>query len=411
MKNIKYYFILLFIGLITVGMLSCAKDDGEREPVSKDMTKPDVVTNLKVDNYKGGANITYDLPASENILYVLARYEIRNGVSRETKSSYYTDTITVEGFAKAQEYEVTLYTVSRANVMSDPVKVKVSPKKPVFREVRDGLALTADFGGINVKTVNSSKKEIGILLLTYDPSTKAMEIQDQYYTRDEQVDYSIRGFNADPRDFAVCVIDKYGNVSDTLQVKLSPLFEEMLKKSLFTENRLPLDTKLYTANNWPVSGVWDGVTDLSAPGWHTLPGESPPFTMTFNVGRSYQLSRFVLWERSGEYAYGHGNPKVFSLWGSNARNPADVQLPVSAPEGTVLGDWINLGNYNYPMPPSGLSPSSVNASDRAFVEAGVNFNVKPGTPPVHFLRVAVAQTWSGGTICHFMEISLYGSPQ
>jgi hypothetical protein len=41
---------------------------------------------------------------------VLAKYQIRNGVSRETKSSYYTDTVNVEGFAKEADYEVTLYT-------------------------------------------------------------------------------------------------------------------------------------------------------------------------------------------------------------------------------------------------------------------------------------------------------------
>jgi hypothetical protein len=410
MKNVNLYAVMLFLSMIALSISSCKKSNGEREPVSTDQTKPGIVTAVKVDNYNGGAFITYDLPSSENILYVLAKYQIREGVFRETKSSYYTDSITVDGFAKDQEYNVTLYTVSRANVVSDPVTVTVHPKKPVYAIARENLVVTPDFGGVNIKTNNSSKKEIGILVMLYNPSTKEMDIVDQHYTKDEIINYSVRGYNTDPRNFGIYITDKYGNISDTLQTAITPLFEVLLDKSLFTENRLPSDTKLYTEANWPVNAIWNGRTDNSANGWHTLPGEVAPYTLTFNVGRTYQLSRFIFWERSDEYAYGHGNPKVFSLWGSNAPNPADARLPVGAAEGTVIGDWVNLGNYNYPPPPSGLPPLANNAADKAFVKAGVNFNVRIDAPPVHFIRVSVDQTWGGGTFAHFMEISLYGKP-
>jgi hypothetical protein len=117
-----------------------------------------------------------------------------------------------------------------------------------------------------------------------------------------------------------------------------------------------------------------------------------------------------MWERIGQYTYSAGNPRDFSLWGSNVASPKDSKLPLTAPEGTVIGDWVNLGNYHFPDPPSGLSPGSTNAQDEAFVKAGVNFTVPFNAPAVKFLRLSVSKTWSGGTSTHVMELSLYGIP-
>ncbi|RZJ59307.1 MAG: DUF4959 domain-containing protein, partial [Flavobacterium sp.] len=130
MKNINKWILLLL--LVCIALHSCKKEESYNEPASTDMTKPSVVSNVKVQNFSGGANITYSLPNSNNILYVLAQYKINGMTTRETKSSYYSDTIVVEGFAKKQAYDVTLYTVSRANVKSDPLVVKVNPDTPPY---------------------------------------------------------------------------------------------------------------------------------------------------------------------------------------------------------------------------------------------------------------------------------------
>lgn len=413
MKKFKYYSLLLFTGLIMIGIASCKKNDGERVPISTDKTKPGVITNIKVANYNGGAFITYDLPNSDNILYVLAKYQIRKGVSRETKSSYYTDTVNVEGFAKEADYDVTLYTVSRANVSSDPVKVTVHPQIPPYLSIEGSSSIAADFGGVNVKALNPLKKEIGLIVVAYDKSTNAMEVRDQHYTKSDTIDYSVRGYGTDLRNFGVYVTDRFGNISDTLKKAISPLFETLLDKGKFSPYNLSSDTEI--GYGWVLTNLWDGKTDGSSSGWHTNPGHTAPFVCTFNVGASYKLSRFTLWERpddgSNKYAFGHGNPKIFSLWGSNVSSPKDAQLPVSAAVGTVVGDWTNLGNFRYPNPPSGLPPVAHNSADNAFVLAGVNFNFSLAAPPVHFIRFAVGESWSGGNFAHAMEISLYGQPQ
>lgn len=409
MKNKFSLFSLLFCFCLS-GFFACKNNNGFNDIVSKDGTKPGVVMEASVVNYNGGSYISYSLPNTANTLYVQANYQIRDGVSRETKASYYSATVNVEGFAKSQEYEVTLYTVSRAGIASDPVSVKVHPNTPVFESVRASVAVSPDFGGVNIAARNPDKKEIGVILTAFDKSTNAMEVQDQHYTNAEVINYSIRGFSAEARDFAVYTTDKFGNVSEDLKINVTPYFEELLDKSKFSEYRLTTDSP--SGYGWVVPNLWDGRTDDSSQGWHTDPSGPPaPFVCTFNIGITYKLSRFVLWERPGGYTYNHGNPRVFSLWGSNESSPRDTQLPLKAAEGAVVGDWVNLGNYNYPDPPSGKPVGSTTAADEAFVKAGVNFDISLNAPPVHFIRLAVARTWTAGSFAHAMEISLYGKKQ
>lgn len=256
-KNQSFMIIIALIAMI--GVTSCEKNNGYNEIVSKDMTKPDVITNIKVENFNGGANITYDLPNSPNVLYVLAKYKINDKTVRETKSSYYSDTVVVNGFAKEAEYEVELHTVSRANVKSDPVYVKVNPKTPVYRVVSPTLQLTPDFGGINIKAQNTLKKEVGIIFVAYNAQTRQMEVVDQFFTKTEHIDYSIRGYASTAKDFGVYVTDKWGNISDTLKANLTPLYEELVDKSKFSVYNLASDTPI--GYNWQLPNLWNGNTE------------------------------------------------------------------------------------------------------------------------------------------------------
>ncbi len=397
------------VGFLLLACLwSCKKTAGYNEVISKDGTKPDIVTNVKVINYNGGAYITYTLPASGNVLYVLADYKISDQKTRQTKSSYYSDTVSVDGFSKSQDYDVTLHTVSRSNVMSDPITVKVHPATPPYLLVKPSIVLSTDFGGVNINVFNPLKKAIGVILLALDSTTNAMEIQDQHYANTDTINYSVRGYSVTPRKFGVYITDQYGNVSDTLLQTLTPLFETLLDKSKFFTYRLNSDSPI--GYGWELPYLWDGKTDGNSSGWHTNPGSIQPMVGTFGLGVLAKLSRFVMWERPNQFTYGHGNPKNFSMWGSDKPSPADVLLPKFAPVGTVLGDWINLGNYHFPDPPSGLPPGQTNAADMAFVSAGVNFNIPPGSPDTRFIRVCVTDTWSLGDFAHIMEISLYGKP-
>jgi hypothetical protein len=403
-KIFKYTMCFLLLAVYW----SCKKKDGYNDIVSKDGTRPGVVTNVQVTNFNGGAYITYDLPASGNVLYVQADYKINDVKTRQTKSSYYTDTIIVEGFAKVQDYQVVLHSVSRANVMSDPVTATVHPAMPAYLLIRPSIVLNSDFGGVNIRALNPLKKPIGVIFMAYDSTEGKLMIQDQHYTSVDTINYSVRGYAAVPRQFGVYITDQFGNVSDTLIQTITPLFETQLNKSLFFTYHLTSDSPI--GYGWELPYLWDGKTDGNSAGWHTNPGGIQPMVATFGIGVTAKLSRFVMWERPNEFTYGHGNPKDFSIWTSSVAAPADVHLPAFAPVGTVLGDWINTGNFKFPDPPSGLQPGFTNAADMAFVAAGVNFNFPSNGPDVKFVRVCVADTWSGGDFAHIMEMSFYGKP-
>lgn len=405
--NIKKYILPCLIVLIG-GITACKKNNGFNAVISEDKTKPLPISNVKIDNFNGGANITYDLPNSPNILYVLAKYKINDNTAREAKSSYYTDTVVVDGFAKAKPYEVTLYTVSRANVMSDPVTVKVNPLTPVYLSVRPSINLSADFGGVNVTGDNPLKKQIGIVVLSYNKNTQLMEIEDQYFTKSAKIDYSVTGFASAERKFGVYITDKWGNISDTLQKPIVPLYEETMDKTKFS--LLSLNTDSRTDFEWYTPYLWDNKLDGN--GWHTKYGEPLPYSCSFSIGKTYKLSRFVVYERVGsQYTYKFANPKEFSLWGTNSSNPQDIKLPVKADEGTVIGNWVNLGNFRFPDPPSGNLPNAITSADEDFVKKGVSFKVPFAAPSVKYLRIAVATVWGSEAAAHLMEITPYGTPQ
>lgn len=414
MKKINNYYatakLCLLVFAFACVLTACKKNEGfNTEPVSTDKTKPGVVTNIKVANYNGGAHITYSLPNSENILYVLAQYNINDRTSRETKSSYYTDTINVEGFATNKPYEVTLYTVSRANVKSDAVKVTVNPDVPFYKLIKPTVTITRDFGGVNIQAFNPNRKEIGYILIAMDDQTKNLEVADQHYSNTDTVNYSVRGFQSVDRKFGVYVTDKFGNISDTTVVNITPLFETQLDKTKFSVYRKSSDSEI--GYGWDLPYLWDGKVDGYSNGWHTNPGTGKPMQATFGIGVTTQLSRIKIYERPLEYAFFHGNPKNFTIWGSNVDSPADVVLPQSAPVGTVIGDWTNLSNYRYPNPPSGLTPGFTNAADEKFVLAGVDFLVPASAPPVKYLRLLVHDTWGKGDAAHLMEVTVFGKPQ
>ncbi|WP_316847158.1 DUF5000 domain-containing lipoprotein [Pedobacter psychrodurus] len=411
--NRLYSLQFLALLLVACSLYSCKESEGFNEVVSKDMTKPGALTGVKVENLAGAAVISYVLPNSENLLYVQAEYRINSRTVRQSKSSYYSDTIRVDGFEKSADYDVTLYAVSRANVKSDPVQVRVRPATPSYLAVYPTVQLQADFGGVNVTASNPAKKPIGVIVISNDKTTGKMLPIEQFYTEAESINFSVRGFDTLKRDFGVYVTDRWGNISDTLYKSISPIFEIMVPKAQFSEYRLASDSPLGAISlGWNTTRLWDNNT--SDPGWHTEAGYGKPLQLcTFDMGVLTKLSRYKIWERGeaygNDYSYNHGNPKAWTLWGSAKTAPTDIALPVTSAKGTVVGDWINLGNFNCPPPPSGNAPGQTTPADLAAVKAGFEFNIALDIPKVRFIRLAVNSTWGNADFAHVMELSFWGN--
>ncbi|MET0462427.1 MAG: DUF5000 domain-containing lipoprotein [Chitinophagaceae bacterium] len=414
-KNILYTVVP---ALMIVCLFSCSKVSEYKEVVSTDMTKPDPVTNIQVKNEAGAAIITYDLPSSENILYVQATYMINDRISRQTKSSYYSDTIIVSGFERSQEYKVVLRTVSRANVSSDSTVVTVHPLEPAYRAVFPTIVVKPDFGGININVLNAKKANIGIITVAVDPVTKKFEIINQNYTSQDTISYSLRGYDTIPKQFGFYITDQWGNISDTLFRTITPIYELLMDKSKFASYSLPSDVR--TGFGWVIENLWNSNT--GSPGYHTDQPIQPlvwPAVITFDMGQAAKLSRYTLWDRgidgSGNWLWQAGAPLSWTLWGRTSA-PVDETMP-SGPSAPGVGEtsangWINLGTFRLPAKPSGLPNPQYTNADLDFWNAGFSFNFSLDLPRVRYIRFQCLENASlTNNFFNMTELTFWGDPR
>lgn len=406
----KYYkaSIILVLSILALSFNACQKSDSYRDPESTGGGKPGVVTNVKVKNYNGAAVITYDLPGDKDLLYVEADYTIRNGVSRQIKSSYFFDTVRLEGFHKSQDYTVTLRAVNRSTVQSDPVTIIVHPDTPYYQLISKSLKLNNDYGGMNVQAKNTAQSAVAINTLTIDPVTNKFAIADEHYTNLATINYSLRGYKPQPTKFGVYVSDRFGNISDTTVMTITPSFEEILDKTKFFNYSMASDA--FIGYGGVIPNIYDGNTteDNGANAWQTTIGTSQKLMQcTFGIGGSYKLTHFLMYFRG----YGNNNPKDFTVYGSNVSNPGDAVTPGGAAPGTQYGDWVSLGSFRVPDPPSGLPQGQTNAGDQAYVNNGIDFSVPNNTTPVKYVRIVVKDTWFGLDYTIIREVTFSGVPQ
>lgn len=393
MKKIKILFSVIWM---SVWLCSCADTDEIRKPLGADATKPGVVTNTSVVNFAGGATISYSLPSDEDLQYVMAEYVINNTTKQvsEAKASHYTNKVTVEGFSAAGDYEVKLYAVDKSDNKSEPVIVKIAPQAPPVQTVFNSLQLGVDFGGLNVAFNNPSEAKLAIVVITPDNNGDFIPTE-TLYTQMKGGSFAARGFDTLSRKFGVYVRDRWNNYSDTVFKEVKPFFEKKLDKTKFREYVLPTDEE--SGYGWRIPFVWDDLPN--EPGFHTIPlsDRDMPIHFTFDLGTVAKLSRFRLWQRQGDWFYKHGNPRKWTMWGSEkAPNP----------DGSFNG-WTKLMDCES-IKPSG-SPYGVNTGeDIAYMSAGEEFVFPLSAPKVRYIRMQIHQNWSDTKFVHFTEITFWG---
>ncbi|HMI01944.1 MAG TPA: DUF5000 domain-containing lipoprotein [Pedobacter sp.] len=380
-------------------MISGCKDT-DTEPFNKNDAAPGPVSNVRIENTPGGANITYDRPA--NMLYIKATYFIRPGVEREVKTTYYKNTLTIDGFADTREYEVKLYAVSRGENASDPVTVKVNPLTPPIQETFKSLNIQENFGGIRVTFINPSEANLVLNVLVQDSIGDYVQA-DAFYTKRKAGFVNVRGFAPVKRKFAVYIRDRWDNHSDTAYTELTPVFEQQLDKTKFKEVRLPTDTYTPHSGFAGVTALWDDKWN-SGTVFHTKPGTGLPQWFTFDLGANVSLSRFKFYHRLGggqqstDGAYAGGDPKVFELYGSNDPNK----------DGS-WDSWTLIGEFQS-VKPSGSPQGIVTSEDFQYaVVDGEEFDIPPGTARYRYLRWRTNKVWGSLDHHYLAELTFFGS--
>ncbi len=397
----KYTFRILSGCLMLAAVIysySCQKQTGtDLKPIYKSTKKPPPITNARVSNFAGGATIVYDIPADPEIMYVQADYKVNEKTSQQGKSSYYTDTIVVRGFEKSAEYQVTLRTVSRSEVKSDPVVVTVHPGEPPYLSVKSTLKIFADFGGANIAYANPTEGDIAIVALV-DTAGKPEYVYTDY-TKKPAGNFSIRGFKAGDRKYGAYVRDRWGNTSDTVWATVKSLNEVELDRSVMKALVLSgdqlsccgssLDVPLknaYQAGDRAFYGVMG-------------PTDSLPARVTVDMGKPVVLSRIRYYMRkNGGAEFRNGTLRFFKLYGSMNPNP----------NGALDGSWTQMGGVFELVKPSGLPYGQLSPADYVVVDSGAEFVLPLPTVPMRYFRIVILQNYSGSTGLEMASIKFMG---
>lgn len=401
----KRLLIISFVCLLYGGMPAGCNPDVQK-PLTPAAGAPGVITNVTVENGHGQAKLTYTLPGDKDLAYVKAVYELASGKTREVKASAYTNSLLVDGFGDTSEHTVQLFTVSKGEVTSAPVTVKVKPLENPIWAVYRNMKVLADFAGVRVITQNPARAEVSIIAMI--DTTYEYVLLQGIYTQADSISRAIRGLSISPKKIAVFVRDRFLNSTDTLFTTLTPLYEAPLPKSGYrtmTPVVWPGDSRMDNSSSGTagvgINKIWDGDVINWPSCLAGVPTNLTPQSFTFDLGVVAQLSRIVIWDypeylNNGRAYYYRGCMKRFEVWGSS--NPA--------PDGS-WDSWTKLGTYAEEKPSkSAYGVQTTEDYDVAY--AGFSWDFKIDVPKMRYLRVRCLENWMGTTFPMISEVQVYG---
>lgn len=401
MKPIFKLFALLIIAVSII--VACNKKLESHQPVSNDPTVPAQVSNVTVQNSNGNATISYAVPEDSILSYVKAVYTITTGKQYEVKASYYNNSLVVDGFADTLEHEVKLYSVSKSEVLSEPVTIKIKPLVAPIWQVYRSMQVINAFGGYNLIARNAAKANISIIVTKPNVFGEYEADNDKsVFTNTDSILSKVRGLDTIEYRFGFLVKDHWGNTTDTLYKMVKPLYETELPKTSFAEFTLPGDAPQWNNGETAVRYMWDGRY-----GWpwtsftNQTAGGSTPHMITFNTGALARVSR--VWIRpypEGTRYYYLTTMKRFEIYG--AANPSL--------SGALDNTWTLLGSYTVTKP-SGDPYGTDDANDQAAAIAGFSWEVDVNAPKVQYIRIRCLENFAGGTAQSINELRVYGDPR
>ncbi len=405
-NDMRHYLSILLLGVITM-LSSCVDADVIKPHGSTNV--PGKVTVTEVVNRSGMSVIYYKLPDDTNLQYVKAIYSPRPGVTSEVNASFFTDSLILNGFKEAGSYPVELYSISYGGARSDAVRTVVDPETPPYQTAVAGLDLEPTFGGVHVAMDNPTQSNLVITVSKQDETGQWVDLQTRY-TSQARILFSVRGQEAVPANFKVTVKDRWGSSCESGECPITPIFEELCDKSLFKELRLTGDT-----NEQHVTGgmysIWDNIwssSNVDQPAFHTKPNTPIPQHVSFDMGATYDLSRFVFHPR---HLFYNGHPRTFEIYGSVELNP-DEDVELFDADGNLDPYWYLLGSFESTRPSGITVPSSEIANtteDLAIWTTGQEFEFDFGIREARYIRFRTTSTWSGVTYVEIPEIDFYGA--
>ena len=322
-----------------------------------------------------------------------------NGVQKNVKSSKFIDSLIVDGFSDAKEYEINLYAVGINEERSNPTKVKVNPLIPAYINTFSTISASTTFGGVTVRALNPERDPLVIetLIKNTDGTWQSL---DRYYTSTDTIKYNIRGLEDKQLDLAIFVRDRWLNYSDTLKTSITPLKEILIPAADIREipqTELPGSATPWS-NSYLAKKSVDGIIALTVNQNYYMTARGTGMPQHFNVDlkKTYQLSRVIYYMRP-TYFFRSISPSKMAIWGSE--NPS--------PDGSFEG-WTLLGRFDV-VKPSGLPIETNSDEDNALASAGINFEFDSATIPLRYLRFQTLETFGLSDYVTATEFSIFGN--
>ena len=399
--NKKVFFKLVMVVMTAVAVLSACQDEEVGDSIP-----PGKVSNVQIMPEHGGALISYDLPADDDILYVKANYENSKGEKLFKVCSFYDNNIEIDGYNDTLRHEVKIIAVDRYDNESDPVVEHFKPLKSYIELVKESIELKPDFGGISISWDNPSEKTV-YTHFSYDDSEGNNIVRFLSSSRANEK-FVVRDMDTTRKEFYVQVEDFYGNKTDKVSKgSYSPWYEEQIDKSLWTlVSNMSVD-----GNAWEGSTVnmWDGVVDTKESGsdnsyamiWRNNNGGQLnfPLDIVIDMNASVIINRLVVWQR----AFWYGNENEYFYYQSE--NIKSFNLYISNDK----MNWTLVGQFSIDDP----KDENGNVPESAIQEAinGHNFELDEYTPPFRYLKFSITENFGSEEYVNVSEISLFGTTE
>jgi hypothetical protein len=382
----KIYFIPIIV--LAAWMGSCAGQPDSDWLSAADDVPPGPVSNVKVFNQHGGANITYTLPADKDLMGVKAVYSLTpDGELMERYASAYTHGIVLEGFGDTVPHTVHLYALDKYGNQSAVTPVAIKPLISPVELARQSLQLSAAFGGIYVKWDNPQMKDLAMSIYVADSISGEWVLSDTHFFSAPGGMTVRKDIKVEPTKFRVILHDRWNNYTAPMDTLIDPLFEQPILgrdktttpityiwKQYGCDNGTNDDKYLYmgdmrndatwnpprpfyVVHNGPRlveqsdRDFWNPFREGTGSTIHYIPGgaaipPSAPCYFTIDMGRKATYSRMMMLAANRTPVFGSNTviPVEFVVWGSNS-----VKQPNEIGDGSrlaSLGYWTSWAAAN-----------------------------------------------------------------
>lgn len=408
MKKIIYSIFAL---AITVLPSACDSDSDMNSPHGS-TTPPAQVTLDGVKNLPGKSIIYFTQPSDKNFLYMKAAYQT-DMEERSTNASYFADSVVVEGFGKAGEYDVKLYSVSPGEAYSEPLTVKVNPQEPPYITAYKEMVVTPDFAGIRIKTSNTSNETLTFYVYRKDETGKWAEAG-ALYTKKQDIYEPIRGMEAVPSDFSIVVKDRWGHLSESKEISLTPYYEEEVEKKKMGYLEIG-EYKGYLAPNANTpKNLYDGIigSNNTFMPLAAVYDYTKPSSVTLDLGQNFKLSRMIVYGRRTGTDYSaifNGlYPKEIEIWGRNDRNV--TKFDPENDEG-----WTRLFQGVLPRADGSVVPTPMiplTDADKELARDGNELEFSAELESFRYVTFVCIKNYnSGNSRVNVGELTFFGTPQ